>query len=163
MRISLIVAMGKARQIGLKNDLPWRLPEDLKMFKKRTMGHSILMGRNTFESIGKPLPGRTSLIISRSADISKNTDTCFWFTTPEDAINWAQEKGEEELFICGGGQIYSLLINKAERFYISEVDYDGPADAFFPTFNEDSYSVLEETTYPKTEKTLGWTFKVLTK
>src|SRR5690242_6914236 len=112
MKISLVVAMSENRVIGVDNHLPWHIPEDLKRFKKITSGHPIIMGRKTFESIGKPLPNRTNIIISRNKDYrAEGTITCHSLA---DAIHWAsQAPGNEEIFIIGGGEIFQQALPRA--------------------------------------------------
>ncbi len=159
MIISLIVAMGQSRQIGKENQLLWHISEDLKNFKKITLGHHMLMGRKTFESIGKALPGRKTIILSRNVNYS--ADSCTTVTSFKEALDLAELAGEEELFICGGAEIYNQLIGFAHKFYISYVDYNGDADAYFPDYSQLSLDIIEEKFYQKTEKSSGWTYKVL--
>lgn len=159
MNISLIVAHGKNYELGLNNQLLWNIPEDLKMFKQLTSGHHILMGRKTFESIGRPLPNRVSLIISKSGFDTSNFNNTFSFPTFDLAIEHAMEQFENELFIIGGAQIYNTFIDKANTLYISEVDYDGEADAFLKPINYDNYSLVEEVLFDKTSTTPAWKFK----
>lgn len=130
-RISLIAALAQNRVIGVNNTLPWRLPEDLQRFKTLTMGHPIVMGRKTFESIGRPLPGRTTVIISRSA-----------YSTPADcrvvhsiAEAVAVCKDEPEIFFVGGAQLYEQLLPRAERLYLTEIQAEFAGDAWFPPFD----------------------------
>ena len=128
MRISIIAAMAKNRVIGQKNALPWHLPEDLKHFRKLTMGHHIVMGRKTFESIGKPLPGRTSIVVSRNADL----------VIPGAEVAPSMEKavslcsGDEEIFIIGGGELFSQAMSFADRIYLTEIQDEYEGDAYFP-------------------------------
>ncbi len=128
MRISMIAAMAKNRVIGHKNTLPWHLPEDLKHFRNLTMGHHILMGRKTFESIGKPLPGRKSVVISRNPD--------FFFQGVEVARSIDQAislcSGDEEIFFIGGAALYDQAIVFAQRIYLTEIRQEYEGDAYFP-------------------------------
>ena len=128
--ITVIAAIAKNNALGKDNDLIWHLPADLKRFKKVTTGHYILMGRNTFESIGKPLPNRTTIIITRNKNYFK--DGCLIASSLEAAIELAKE--EEEIFIIGGAQIYKETIakNLADKLDITLVHNEFDADVFFP-------------------------------
>ncbi len=161
MIISLIAAMGRNRQIGKNNKLLWRISEDLKNFKKLTLGHHMVMGRKTFESIGKPLPGRTTIILTRNPGFT--VEGCRIVSSFNEAKSIARKAGETELFICGGGEIYKDLLGEADKFYLSFVDYDGDADIYFPDFSSIWLEEIEEKKFPKTEKTPSWVYKVLKK
>lgn len=128
MRISIIAAMAKNRVIGCNNALPWHLPEDLKHFRQLTMGHPILMGRRTFESIGKPLPGRTSIVISRNRDFDFPGVKAA-SSIPE-AIALCGDS--EEIFFIGGGELYRQAIGLANRIYLTEIQSEFEGDAYFP-------------------------------
>lgn len=130
MKISLIVAMGKNNQIGLNNKLLWSIPSDLRQFREFTSGRHILMGKKTFESIGRPLPKRVNMVLTR--DTSYAPDGVEVFHTIDDALRKAREDGETELFIIGGGEIYRQTLGIANNIYLTRVDYDGEADTFFP-------------------------------
>lgn len=155
--ISLVVAMGPNREIGINNQIPWKLSEDLKNFKKITMGHHILMGRKTFESIGRPLPGRTNIILSRNKDFK--VKDCITVTTMDEAINFAKKNGEAELMVIGGAEIYKEALPSANKIYLSKVEFKGEADAYFPEFNENDWKIISETKH--SEDTIPWTFKVI--
>jgi len=131
MKISLIVAMAENRVIGRRGKLPWRIPADLKYFKKITMGKPIIMGRKTFESIGVALPGRTNIVVTRNPTID-NPDLVLARSVHE-ALKAAAEV-DGEAMIIGGGQIYEAALPLADRIYLTEVhgSYDG--DAYFPHF-----------------------------
>jgi len=131
MRISIIAAMAKNRVIGCNNALPWHLPEDLKHFRQLTMGHPILMGRRTFESIGKPLPGRTSIVISRNRDFDFPGVKAA-SSIPE-AIALCGDS--EEIFFIGGGDLYRQAIELANRIYLTEIQSEFEGDAHFPEFD----------------------------
>ncbi|MCL7754555.1 dihydrofolate reductase [Polaribacter sp. Z022] len=128
--ITIIAAIAKNNALGKDNDLIWHLPADLKRFKKRTSGHHILMGRNTFESIGKPLPNRTTIIITRNKNYFK--DGCLIAHSLEEAIEMV--KNDDDIFIIGGAQIYKETIEKdlADQLDITLVHHKFEADAFFP-------------------------------
>jgi len=126
----MIVATDKAWGIGFENQLLCHLPADLKYFRKTTTGHHILMGRKTFESVGRPLPNRVNLIIS-SGEVA-NSEGCKVFSSPMDAIAYAKLNGEEELFITGGGKLYRDLYDIADRLYITRIHHQFKADTHFP-------------------------------
>ena len=128
MKISLIVAMASNRVIGLDNQMPWHLSADLKKFKQITMGSPILMGRKTYESIGKPLPGRTNIIISRNS--SYQQDNCLVFDNVEKALASCQKY--DEIFIIGGATFYEVMLAKADTLYLTQIHKTFDADTFFP-------------------------------
>ncbi len=141
MRISIIVAIGESGQIGKDNRLLWNIPSDLKNFKKITSGHSILMGRKTFESIGRPLPKRENIIISSQHDFMP--PSCKVVRGIDEGVRYAKEKGEDELFIIGGGRIYRECLKMADRIYLTRVDYNQDADTFFPEIDMNLYTVIK--------------------
>ena len=147
--ITLIVAMGKNREIGKENQLLWHLPKDLKRFKELTSGHPIIMGRKTYESIGKPLPNRTNIVISRKND---------WFEegilivgSIKEAVKFAK-KIDEEVFVLGGGNIYEQTIDLADKLEVTLVDAVLDADTFFPKINEKIWQKTNEERHQKDEK-----------
>ena len=133
MRISLIVAMDRQNGIGLGNRIPWRLSTDLKRFKDLTMGHHLVVGRRTFESIGRPLPGRKMIVLSR--DPGLQYADCHVVNHLATAIDLARAAGETELFIGGGAEIYALALPVADRLYLTRVEADLAADTFFPAWS----------------------------
>jgi dihydrofolate reductase len=140
----MIVAQSSNRVIGRDNKLPWYLPGDLKYFKQATMGKPIIMGRKTFESIGKPLPGRLNIVISRDASFTAQGIKVV-MSLPE-AIELAESQalidGVDEAMIIGGAQIYALALPEAERLYITQVHADIEGDAYFPEFNRSQWTEL---------------------
>src|SRR5690349_399237 len=140
MRISFIVAKAENNVIGIGNKLPWHLKDDLQNFKRITMGHHILMGRKTFDSIGKPLPGRMSLVISSEA--RANSDSVLWFNSIFRAIKQAERNGETELFIIGGEQIFKYALSLADRIYLTEVKAEVKGDVFFPQLHLKNWKVV---------------------
>jgi dihydrofolate reductase len=126
-RTSIIVAMARNRVIGVDNTLPWHLPADLKHFKELTMGHHIVMGRKTYESIGKPLPGRTSIVITRN--VNNVVPGVIVVNSLEAAI--AACGNDEEIFVIGGAELYRQAIALADRIYLTEIDADISGDAHF--------------------------------
>ena len=160
MIISIIAAMDRNRGIGVDNKLPWRLSADLKRFRELTMGHHIIVGRKTFESIGRPLPGRRMIVVTR--DGNYKAEGCDVAHSVEDAINLARERGESELFICGGGEIYSQSIGIADRMYLTFVDAEVAADTFFPEFDQREWSERESFYQPADEKNqYAFNFKLM--
>ena len=147
-RISLIVAMANNRVIGMNNTLPWHLPADLKHFKTLTMGHHIVMGRNTYESIGKPLPGRTSVVVTRNADYAP--PGVMVVNSLEKAILVCAD--DAEIFVIGGAEIYRQAISFADRIYLTEIDADISGDAHFPEFDSKSWQETERISHAPDEK-----------
>ena len=162
MKISMIVAYGKNWQIGLDNQMLWHISEDFKNFKTITSGHHILMGRKTFESIGKPLPNRTSIVLSNSGFEHDGVES---FNDVQKALDFARQSGEEELFIIGGANIYETMFPYVDKMYLSEVDFDGTADAFLKEIDFTSWDLTEEKEYSPVVvdgevKSPSWKFKV---
>ena len=133
MQITAIAAMSQNRVIGSDNEIPWYLQEDFKFFKKTTLNHHIIMGRKTFESIGKPLPKRTNIVITRNPFfIASNVITA---NSLENALAIAAENGETEAFIIGGGTIYQQSLPMLDKIYLTEVATEVTGDTFFPELN----------------------------
>lgn len=130
-RLSIIAAMAKNRVIGIDNTLPWRLPEDLTHFKTLTIGHHILMGRKTFDSLGRVLPGRTSVVITRSMDL--RLPGCIVANSIESAISACNQ--DNEIFIIGGAELYLQALDFADRIYLTEIQAEFEGDAWFPKFD----------------------------
>jgi dihydrofolate reductase len=144
--------------------LPWRLPADLRKFRELTMGHHIIVGRKTFESIGQPLPGRQSIIVTRDKSYRANSvdESCSIVHSVEEAISLARSKGESEVFVCGGSEIYAHSLPFADRLYLTLVEAEVEADAFFPEWNESEWVEQENLSHPADEKNqYQFTFKVL--
>jgi dihydrofolate reductase len=133
MIVSLIVAMDERGGIGKNNQLPWHIPSDLKRFKKLTMDHHLVMGRKTYETIGKPLPGRVMVVISHQKDYFPKD--CLVVNSLEAAIKLAKDDHESELFIIGGGSIFTQAIGLADKIYLTRVHTDVNADVSFPTID----------------------------
>ena len=130
-RISIVVAMAINRTIGINNTLPWRCPEDLKHFKALTMGHPMIMGRKTFDSIGKPLPGRITVVVTRDRDLK--VEGCLIAHSLSEAI--AACTGDAEIFVVGGAELYAQVLPLVDRLYITEIQQEVEGDAHFPEFN----------------------------
>lgn len=135
MIVSMIVAMSENRVIGKDGGLPWHLPEDLKRFKKITMGHPIIMGRKTYESIGRALPGRRNIVISRNSNLQ--IDGVETTSSLGEALDLV--KSEKEVFIIGGAQIYEASLSQADRIYLTEVHQQIHGDAYFPEINSSQF------------------------
>jgi dihydrofolate reductase len=140
-KISIISCVAKNRVIGKDNKLLFNLPEDLKHFKKITMGHPIIMGLNTFKSIGRPLPGRLNVILSPD---SINIEGCTVVNSIEDAIQVASKEDGIEIFFIGGGMVYKSAIELADRLYLTVVDAEPEADTFFPDYSDFNKIISEE-------------------
>lgn len=152
--ISMIAAMAKNNVIGIKGDMPWHLPNDLKYFKRITTGHPVLMGRKTFESIGKPLPNRRNLVLTRNEDFQpKGVEVLHSMAD----VRPLMEK-EEEFFVIGGANLYEQLIPLADRLYITYIHEEFEGDTFFPEIDKGSWKqvsseigeVDEKNKYPHT-------------
>lgn len=128
MRINLIAALAKNRVIGHGNKMPWHLPADFAWFRKHTLGHPVIMGRNTFESIGKPLPGRRNIVVSRNP--AWRPQGCEVFATLDGALESCRDVAD--VFVIGGATLYQQLMGRADRLYLTEVDASPAGDAWFP-------------------------------
>lgn len=141
IKIAMIAAVGRNGAIGSGGDLPWRLPSDFAFYKKTTMGKPLIMGRKTFQSIGRPLPGRANLVVTRDAGFSaEGVET---FGSLDEAIargvEIAGRDGVGEIFINGGGEIYRQAMDRADRLYITHVDAEPDGDTFFPEIEADTW------------------------
>lgn len=158
MIISLIVAMDENNGIGKAGALPWRLSDDLKRFKALTMGHAMLMGRKTYDSIGRPLPGRTTYVVSRNlASIAGLAGqypdgALYGCGSIEAALEAIEASGESEVFIIGGGEIFTQALPLADRVYLTRVQAKLGCDTFFPEIDLDEWQVVEETEHSADEK-----------
>jgi dihydrofolate reductase len=160
MIVSLIAALDRQRGIGKDNRLPWRLPADLKRFRALTLGHHLIVGRKTFESIGKPLPGRTTIIVTRHTDY--HATGCLVAHSLAEALTLARARGENQVFVIGGAELYAQALDLADRLYLTFVEAEVAADAFFPPFAEDDWLVQETVAQPADEQNqFGFTYKLL--
>lgn len=160
MRISIIVAKSLNNVIGKENKLPWKLSDDLANFKKLTTGHYILMGRKTFESLGKPLPGRVHLVVSSKE--MPNTDQVLWFSSLFKAMKYAERQVEKELFVIGGSQIYKAALPLADRLYLTDIQAEVNGDAFFPVLSSKNWNLISEQQFSKnTNNDFDFSIKVL--
>lgn len=140
MRLSIIVAMSDNRVIGRDGGLPWHLSEDLKRFKRLTMAHHIVMGRRTFQSIGRPLPGRISVVLTRDQDfqaegvrVARNLDEAIGVATADD-----------EVFVIGGAAIYRAALPRADRLYVTQIHAEVKGDVVFPRLDWNSWTLIED-------------------
>lgn len=136
-RISIIAAIGENRELGKENKLLWHIPGELPRFKQITMGHPIIMGRKTFESIGRVLPGRLNIVISRNTEhnVSHQHTNCLFVTSLEQAVTVSKEHDPQEIFILGGGQIFEQALPFTDRLYLTIIHATFPdADVFFPDY-----------------------------
>lgn len=139
--ITLIVAMDPHNGIGLDGKLPWHIKEDLKLFKEKTLNHKIIMGRKTFESIGKPLPNRDNYVVTRNAQL-QSLDNINIIHNFEEFLK-TNENSDEEIFVIGGAEIYQIALPYAKRLAISRVNKTYTCDTFFPLFNLQKYKEVE--------------------
>lgn len=158
--ISLIVAMDENRGIGVNNQLPWHLSTDLKRFKALTMGHHLIIGRKTYESIGRPLPGRFMVVLTRNRGlVMAGVEIVYSFF---DAIQLAQSKGDDEIFIAGGGEVFQEALPVANRIHLTQVHTEVDCDVFFPNFDfTDWVEVFRQTFTPDVHNDYASTYKVL--
>ena len=154
MQLSLIVALAENGIIGRDGELPWHLSADLKRFKRLTMGSAILMGRKTWESIGRPLPGRKSIVISRQADYEPGFDEVIVSPNLDDALAHARQHDAEqsEAFVIGGARIYEMCLPRTDQLYVTRVHAEVTGDVVFPGVNWDDWQLVSEETHPADEK-----------
>lgn len=145
MIISLIAAMDERGGMGKNNRIPWHLPKDLRHFKRVTMGHHLIMGRKTYESIGRPLSGRTLIVLTRNQ--SFQTKSFLIAHSLQEAFHLAEGRGETEAFVIGGASVFRQALPLADRLYLTRVHTKVKVDAFFPEFDQKSWKLLSETHY----------------
>ncbi|PQJ10372.1 hypothetical protein CJD36_010365 [Flavipsychrobacter stenotrophus] len=152
MVLSFIVAASENNAIGVHNELPWRLPEDLKFFKRTTLGKPVIMGRRTFESLGKPLPGRLNVVLSQSGNITL-PEGVLLFDSLAESIERVEEEDVAEAFIIGGGKIFELAMPYVDRMYITRVHTTiNNADAFFPSIDHSHWKLVWEEKHTHDDK-----------
>ena len=157
MKVSLIAAVARNRVIGRDNRLPWHLPTDLRRFQRLTRGHTLLMGRRTFESIGgRPLPGRPLIVVSRGT----GPEGVRMARSVQEGIDLARAAGETELFVAGGTEIFREALPVADRLYLTRIEEDVPGDAYFPEVDETQWRlVAREDHEPDEEAPFSWSFQ----
>jgi dihydrofolate reductase len=160
--VSIIVAMDQAGGIGKAGGLPWHLSADLKNFKALTMGHHLIEGRKTYESIGKALPGRTTIIVTRNRNFA--AEGCLLTHTLQDALALAERAGESEAFIGGGGEIFSQALPLAQRIYLTRLHTRADCDVFFPPVDWREWQEGERAFHPADDRNdYPFTFSVFHK
>ncbi len=157
--INIIVALGKQNQIGLNNTMPWHLSDDLKSFKKITSGHTIIMGRKTFESIGKALPNRMNFVLTSQPKTISAYEVCS-FKSLDKAIKKAQMY-DDEIFVIGGASVFEETLKIADKLIVTHVDYDGEADTFFPKLDYKKWQKISSTSFDNNEHN-QYDFKIAT-
>ena len=160
--VSLIVAATRNQVIGLDNQMPWHLPDDLRYFKQRTLGKPIIMGRKTWESLGRPLPGRLNIVISRQTDtVLEGAEV---FADLEAAIQrgqeWAAQQGVDEVMVIGGGQIYQQALRLAQRVYLTRIELELEGDTFFPVLAAQQWQQVDAQAHPAQDQEPAYTFEV---
>ncbi len=140
--ISIICAIARDRAIGKDNRLLWNIPEDLQHFRSITAGHPVIMGENTFYSIGRPLPRRVNIVLTRKADLI--LEGCVVCHSMEEALEKAGEVEREEIFVIGGGQVYQQAMSFADKLYLTVVEGEYEADTYFPDYSEFKNIISEE-------------------
>ena len=152
MTISFIAAIADNDAIGRDNQLPWHMPEDLKFFKRTTLAKPVVMGRKSYESLGKPLPGRLNIVLSKTADLPL-PDGVLLFAEPEAAIAHLEQTGADEIFIIGGGKIFAQTMGLADRMYLTRIHTAIPdGDAFFPHIDHTHWKLVWEEAHPADER-----------
>ncbi|MGY2173076.1 dihydrofolate reductase [Pseudomonas gingeri] len=160
--LSLIAALGENRVIGVDNSMPWHLPADFKYFKATTLGKPIIMGRKTWDSLGRPLPGRLNLVVSRQAGL--RLEGAEVFPSLEEAVaraeEWALEQGASELMLIGGAQLYGQGLEHADRLYLTRVALSPEGDAWFPEFDPDQWKRVANEPHPALDDKPAFSFEV---
>ncbi len=150
MKVSILLAIGKNNELGGNNALLWKLSDDMKLFKQLSMGHSIIMGRKTFESIGKPLPGRKNIVVTTSFI---DVEGIYTATDLNHAIEMARDSGDDEAFIIGGAQIFNYAVDLADKMYLSFVDGTfEDADVFLPEIDYSDWKLVESKQFEKNDR-----------
>ena len=152
MKLAMIVAMAKNNVIGLNNDMPWHLPADLQWFKKTTLGSPIIMGRKTYDSIGRPLPGRLNIILSRDTELE--IEGCSVVNSLEDALQTAKDadNSKDEIFITGGAHLYNEYLSQVDTLYLTLIDTELAGDTFFPDYTKYNWQEMQRIEDPADDK-----------
>ncbi|HUP49063.1 MAG TPA: dihydrofolate reductase [Thermoanaerobaculia bacterium] len=160
MTVSIIAILSANDVIGLDNRLPWHMPADLKRFKSLTMGHHVIMGRKTFQSMGKPLPGRITAVVTRDAGFSPEGVAVA--RSVEEAISKAEAAGDEEIFIAGGAEIFAQTLHRADRMYLTRIHSEFEGDTFFPEFDDVAEWKLVDAEHLESDEKNAWPYSFLT-
>jgi dihydrofolate reductase len=150
MKISLISAVAQNGVIGNNNDLPWHLPDDFAFFKRKTSHHPIIMGRKSLDSLGKPLPNRTNIVVTRNPDF--RAAGVLVTHTIEDAIERSRQINQAEIFVIGGAEIYAMALPLATTLYLTEIDKAYPGDTHFPAFDRRAWQEVSRQAHPADER-----------
>ncbi|POA54658.1 MULTISPECIES: dihydrofolate reductase [Pseudomonas] len=160
--LSLIAALAENRVIGIDNSMPWHLPGDFKYFKATTLGKPIIMGRKTWDSLGRPLPGRLNIVVSRQTDLA--LEGAEVYPSLEAAMvraeQWALEQGASELMLIGGAQLYTQGLEQADRLYLTRVALSPEGDAWFPEFDEQRWKLVSDQPNPAQGDKPAYSFEV---
>jgi dihydrofolate reductase len=149
-KISLIAAVAQNGIIGRENDLPWHLPDDSAYFKRKTSHHPIIMGRKSLDGLGKPLPNRTNIVLTRNRDFTAEGVTVVH--TLDDALNEAKAINQKEIFVIGGAEIYTMALSVATTLYLTEIQQAYEGDAYFPDFNKNEWQETSRQPHPADER-----------
>jgi dihydrofolate reductase len=152
MKLSIVAAMSENRVIGRGAEIPWRLPAEQKLVRELTMGHCLIMGRKTWNTIGRALPGRTSIVMTRNDAFTVDLDGVFVVPDFDAALALARERGDDEAFVFGGEDIYAQALEHADTLYLTTVHAQVDGDAFFPRFDEAGWKLASETRYEADER-----------
>lgn len=152
--LSIIVAKSKNNVIGKNNKLIWHIPDDLKRFKTLTTGHTIIMGRKTFESIGRVLPNRIHIVLTSDKNYKINNENVQVVTNISEIDKFINDKNEN--FVIGGESIYKALIDKCQKLYITQINQDFDGDAYFPEINDNKFKIIEQIKGPKDENNFDY-------
>ncbi|SEB41713.1 dihydrofolate reductase [Pseudomonas saponiphila] len=160
--LSLIAALAQNRVIGVDNSMPWHLPGDFKFFKATTLGKPIIMGRKTWDSLGRPLPGRLNIVVSRQTGLVLEGAEVYpsLQAAVERAEEWALEQGASELMLIGGAQLYAQGLEQADRLYLTRVALNPAGDAWFPQFDEQQWKRVSEVPNPPEGDKPAYSFEV---
>jgi len=162
MKLISIVAVDRNNGVGLNNQLPWHLPADLNFFKTSTSGHYVIMGRKTFESLGKPLPNRVNIIITRSTDYFK--ENTIVFNDLDKAIQFCKNQKQDQVFITGGAEIYKIAIPVCDEIWITRIEEEFQVDTYFPIHGMQEFTLSKQLHHTKDEvNTFDYTFEFWTK
>ena len=159
--LCLIAGLAQNRVIGLDNQMPWHLPADLKHFKATTLGKPIIMGRKTWDSLGRPLPGRLNLVVSRQVGLQLEGAQVFATleAARQRAEEWAREQGVDEVMLIGGAQLYEQALPLADRLYLTRIALQPEGDAWFPVFDESAWHLAERIEHPAQDNAPAYAFE----
>ncbi len=150
MIVSIVVAIAKNRVIGKDNKLPWKLSGDLRHFKQLTLGHHVIMGRKSFDAVGKPLEGRVNIVVSRNKGLQ--IEGALVMHSVKEAIHFCEEIKEHEAFVIGGAEIVKQALPLADKMYLTHIDAEPEGDTFFPEWNPDEWTIISSVDHDADEK-----------